>query len=94
MTDTTQDNSTEDTTAYFILPDGSAVHVDDWVERENPRGDYWFYAFNADETRLLNYYLNDATDKEINNLLHVLVLGTGQDNDFQHALYCILIEVL
>jgi hypothetical protein len=83
-------NTVEDSITYFMLPDDSVVNGDDWTEHTSASDDYWVYVFKADELGLLEHYLNDATDTEINNLLHVLVLGTGQDNDFHHALYCVL----
>ena len=81
-----------DSLTYFIMPDDSIVHEEDMTEAARASGDYWMYEFKSDELELLFYYLVEATAKEVSNLCHVLVLGSG-DQDFHHALFCVLKEI-
>lgn len=83
----------EESTTYYFSADNTPIHEDDWTEQQGESGNYWYYVFMADEEGLLNYYLGEsATDEEVNNLCHVLMLGTGNNQDFHHALFLVLKE--
>jgi len=82
----------QESTKYYFSADDTPTHEDDWTEQQGESGDYWTYEFEADELGLLEHYLTDAEQEEVDRVCHVLVLSTGNNNNFHHALFSVLKE--
>lgn len=78
-----------ESTTYYFRENYAPVHEDDIAEY-GEMDDVWPYMFQSDENDLLHYYLGEASKDEVDNLCHVLMLGTGGNHDFHHALYLVL----
>lgn len=85
--------STTDTMTYYFLPDDTCIHEDDWAERGDV-DDYWEYTFQGDELGIISHHLEHGASEESNRLLHTLALGTGNNQDFHHAMFIVLSEYL
>jgi hypothetical protein len=80
-----------DSVSYYVVNVDTPIHEDDW-DSYGDVDDWWDYKFEDDESVILDYYLNEATNKERSYLKHLLKIGNTPEQGFHHALFLVIAE--
>jgi hypothetical protein len=79
---------------YYFMPDDSVVFEDEWdVDSQSANsGDYWTYEFTTIQMDMIEDL--DSSYMAGSLVLRLIAEGEYQQGSFEHALFCVLMEMV